>query len=50
MIATNATSPQNKGLDTEVRASPAILTMCVPGHYNWIKKNQNIPTWLSKML
>jgi hypothetical protein len=42
--------PQKKRLDTEVTASPAILTMCVPGHYNWIKKNQNIPAWLSKML
>jgi hypothetical protein len=43
MIVTNATSPQKKRLDTQVRASPAILTMCVPAHYNWMKKNQNIP-------
>ncbi len=29
MIATNATSPPKKRLDTQVRASPAILLLCV---------------------
>ncbi len=50
MIATNETSSPKKRLETQVRASPAILSMCVPAHYNSMKQNQNIPAWLSKML
>jgi hypothetical protein len=41
--------PQKKGLTFRLE-HPQQYSLCDPAHYNWMKRNQNIPAWLSKML
>ncbi len=33
-----------------LRATPLVLSMCDPATNNWMKKSQNMPVWLSKMV